>query len=768
MAGPDNLHKNIPTDQRHNPKGFEDAGAGSILKKSPNNELLWRAETWKRPVTDFVDGSLTPPDESDERRYVLVELTGSVVDSGWDGAAFNDVVEYDVTNSIWGIVTPSKEDVLRKDADSTEYYFDGTNWTEVISGIGGTIAANQVLYGLDSSNAQSSSNWTFDGSNNLITDGSTAQDNRKITGSHARNVYSSASTPKISDQYRMGRGTLSSKAASQSGDDLYEQNHYSYDGSSDSQVFSAVTSATETHSSGNLGVSYSIYTTTNGTGSIAERFKIQGDGSIQFNNAFAFPTSDGSAGQALKTDGAGSISFGSVVGTSGTPAANYLPVFSDADTITGDTTLQYYGAALRMENTGASEYRSISSSNSTTAAARFQGRRSTGGVGSEGAVTSGDYLTDLMTYGHDGTSYVQSSSLRFLATETWSGSQYGTEFSLNLTPSGSTTSVERYAIDGSGTHTWYNSTSDYLELSDSSGLKHLGSGEDVNWTQEVYKNSGAVENVITQRAAQGTSGAPSDILLGNTIGEFKGAGYYSSAFTTTFNSYIKATENWGASAKGTEYYIETVATGGTALTERFHIQGNGAIQFNNAYEFPTSDGTSGQVLETNGSGTLTWSTPSSGGPSFGNQYEIPFSNSGGTDFDYAQTVSRNFEMKMVQGELTLNGGSPKLYFKKLGTNYLYLGNTGGGNIILYDTSGVGKIGLGYGTSNYFNVTGGISFGQNVTPTGHLDIAASTTSLSHIRMRPGNDPSSPQDGDFWFDGTNLKFRDGGTTRTIDWT
>jgi hypothetical protein len=41
--------------------------------------------------------------------------------------------------------------------------------------------------------------------------------------------------------------------------------------------------------------------------------------------------------------------------------------------------------------------------------------------------------------------------------------------------------------------------------------------------------------------------------------------------------------------------------------------GSGSITFFNAYSFPTSDGTEGTVLTTNGSGTLSWSTPSSGG-----------------------------------------------------------------------------------------------------------------------------------------------------------
>jgi hypothetical protein len=47
---------------------------------------------------------------------------------------------------------------------------------------------------------------------------------------------------------------------------------------------------------------------------------------------------------------------------------------------------------------------------------------------------------------------------------------------------------------------------------------------------------------------------------------------------------------------------------GTANTEAFRLTSTGAAKFNNAFTFPTTDGTSGQVLQTNGSGVVTWQT----------------------------------------------------------------------------------------------------------------------------------------------------------------
>lgn len=48
-------------------------------------------------------------------------------------------------------------------------------------------------------------------------------------------------------------------------------------------------------------------------------------------------------------------------------------------------------------------------------------------------------------------------------------------------------------------------------------------------------------------------------------------------------------------------------------TLRMSLSNTGALRINNAFTLPTSDGTNGQVLTTNGSGTVTWGNPSAGG-----------------------------------------------------------------------------------------------------------------------------------------------------------
>lgn len=49
--------------------------------------------------------------------------------------------------------------------------------------------------------------------------------------------------------------------------------------------------------------------------------------------------------------------------------------------------------------------------------------------------------------------------------------------------------------------------------------------------------------------------------------------------------------------------------------------------------------------------------------------------------------------------------------------------------------------------------------------GKLTVAAAATGYASINIPSGTAPTSPVDGDLWYDGTNLKFRVGSTTKTV---
>ena len=51
----------------------------------------------------------------------------------------------------------------------------------------------------------------------------------------------------------------------------------------------------------------------------------------------------------------------------------------------------------------------------------------------------------------------------------------------------------------------------------------------------------------------------------------------------------------------------------TNINGKFSVSDAGAVTFNNAFTFPTADGTANYVLKTNGSGQLSWAADSDSG-----------------------------------------------------------------------------------------------------------------------------------------------------------
>ena len=119
----------------------------------------------------------------------------------------------------------------------------------------------------------------------------------------------SADAPDV--RTRRYRGTISSPSAVQAGDYLFRSNHEYWNGSSllvgGAFAFDNTNNANRTQ--------FSVAVDTDGTGANPQgnngQFKIDGNdgGAITFNNAYKFPTSDGSANQVLQTDGNGNIAW---------------------------------------------------------------------------------------------------------------------------------------------------------------------------------------------------------------------------------------------------------------------------------------------------------------------------------------------------------------------------------------------------------------------------------------------------------------------------
>jgi hypothetical protein len=170
----------------------------------------------------------------------------------------------------------------------------------------------------------------------------------------------SADAPDI--RTRRYRGTIASPSGVQAGDYLFRSNHEYYNGSAlivgGQFAFDNTNNANRTQ--------FTIAVTTDGTSVEASsnddvQFKIDGNdsGAITFNNAYKFPTSDGSANQVLQTDGSGSLSFATVSTGSTYTAGSGL--------ILDGTEFNIYGGS------GNFEYLELQTDNTTIPKIKFTG-----------------------------------------------------------------------------------------------------------------------------------------------------------------------------------------------------------------------------------------------------------------------------------------------------------------------------------------------------------------------------------------------------------
>lgn len=157
---------------------------------------------------------------------------------------------------------------------------------------------------------------------------------------------------------------------------------------------------------------------------------------------------------------------------------------------------------------------------------------------------------------------------------------------------------------------------DYVQLYDD-GLK-VYSQSGAGYFVETYDSTTNISRVYLGRA-RGTIASPVPVEAGDILGSHIFGGQYGTAFgqmAASAEIQVKAAETFtvsGGAKFGSEYIIKTVATGTSSLTERFHITEDGAIKFNDAYTFPTTNATeANQVLtDTDGNGTLAWTSLSS-------------------------------------------------------------------------------------------------------------------------------------------------------------
>ena len=136
-------------------------------------------------------------------------------------------------------------------------------------------------------------------------------------------------------------------------------------------------------------------------------------------------------------------------------------------------------------------------------------------------------------------------------------------------------------------------------------------------------------------SSRGTIASPSAVQSGDTHGRIN-------AYPYNGTNHIQAGSfGWsGTDTTGNNTFDIRSRVSGT-LAKRIEITSSGKVKFNDTYEFPTSDGSSNQVLQTNGSGVLSFGT-------------ISFTAAG--DSGTNQTISNGNTLTIAGGTLLSSSG----------------------------------------------------------------------------------------------------------------
>lgn len=111
---------------------------------------------------------------------------------------------------------------------------------------------------------------------------------------------------------------------------------------------------------------------------------------------------------------------------------------------------------------------------------------------------------------------------------------------------------------------------------------------------------------------------------------------------------------------------------------------------------------------------------------------------------------------------TLTTHSGELSFLSIQPTGTYTGQVNG--IISTISSGTNRYNLNLSGTAQNYLAGNTSIGTT-TNTSFLTIGASTTAKASVRILAGSSPTTPNDGDIWQDGTDIKIYIGGSTKTF---
>ena len=392
------------------------------------------------------------------------------------------------------------------------------------------------------------------------------------------------------------------------------------------------------------------------------------NGTLNVNNAFSFPTTDGTNGQVLQTNGSGVLAWAS----------------SSGDNLGNHTATQ----ALNMGNMAINNV--LDPVNAQDAATKNYVDTQVAGV-SQDEIKDADNNTKIQV------------------------EESANENIIRMDLDGSERLVIRKNAKGNTMlETPDNDSNVFLgenagATNDATGASPQGeSNVFVGWQAGAANTTGAFNMFLGGAAGFKNTTANSNIFIGDGTG-FNNVGGADNTyigrragFNSTGSGNVFLGKDVGSNETGSNrLYIDNSDTASPLVFGDFNsdlLRVNGTLNVNNAFSFPTSDDSNGQVLQTNGSGAITWTTPSAGATD-----EIKDAD-GNTKIQVEESANEN----IIRMDLD---GSERLVLKKntIGLTMLELPNNEF-NVFLGSEAGNSTV----SSFPKYNVSIGFAAGKNAT------------------------------------------------------
>lgn len=125
----------------------------------------------------------------------------------------------------------------------------------------------------------------------------------------------------------------------------------------------------------------------------------------------------------------------------------------------------------------------------------------------------------------------------------------------------------------------------------------------------IYLNTYSPFNVYSLLrlvTINGTKAIPLATNLGKILSDIQVRTFDGSNYIDVITEKTIASENFTLTNRGVSKLFQKINSGEATLSDILEFTGSGNIRFNDAYQFPTTDGSNGQILRTDGAGNLSF------------------------------------------------------------------------------------------------------------------------------------------------------------------